>query len=518
MTPSSFLRNPLWWLNLPSVLLITLLQRTPVLKLAGPVSALFNASPISSMLRSAFVGATSLGAVHTLAGATELSTTQPSPLNTTVGGSVQIAFAIIGTTSGADGWTVGGSVPPGLSFSGFASEILILSGTPTTSGTYAFTVQGNDAIGGNTPNYPYTIVVAGGVVNVAPTLTAQPSAQSIVSGGNATFSASANGTPAPTNQWLRNGRQVAGATSATLSLNNVQPADAGIYSVVVTNAAGSVTSSAAPLGISTTELFVGGAFSDAAWRSLQHPNGNLYTQILLSGPSATVTADPGKVTRISFIDLQDDIIQLEFSGAGTMTITLENPSGPALPSKYNQSVQYMKGHPSVFIQGAGANTFFSAFSVGSLTAVNQALFKSDVTYDGHADLARLVIQSPTGEFGGIFMGNGAFNDVNGLTGVYAPDITVRNNIRINDIRAFDAASPVLVFGGTPNAENGLRINGGDLEQANNRPIELRGVNKVIMGNGTDSHNRAEAAQTNKARFVTAGTDVTATVVVNPPSP
>jgi len=518
MTPSSFLRNPLWWLNLPSVLLITLLQRTPVLKLAGPVSTLFNASPISSMLRSVFLGATSLGAVHTLAGATELSTTQPSPLNTTVGGSVQVGFAIIGTTSGADGWTVGGSVPPGLSFSGLTSEILLLSGTPTTPGTYAFTIQGNDAIGGNTPNYPYTVVVAGGVVNVTPTLAAQPVAQTIASGGNITFSVSANGTPAPTYQWLRNGRQLAGATAATLSLNNVQPADAGIYSVVATNAAGSVTSSAAPLGVSTTELFVGGAFSDPAWRTLQHPNGNLYTQILLSGPAATVTADPGKVTRISFIDLQDDIIQLEFSGPGTMTITLDAPSGPALPIKYNQSVQYMKGHPSVLIQGAAANTFFSAFSVGSLTAVNQALFKSDVTYDGHADLARLVIQSPSGEFGGIFMGNGAFNETNGLTGVYAPRITIRNNIRVNDINAFDVATPVLIFGATPNAENGLRINGGDLLQTNGKAIELAGVNKVIMGTGTDSHNRAEAAQTNRAKFSSAGTDVTAAVVVNPPSP
>ncbi|HRE08262.1 MAG TPA: serine hydrolase, partial [Opitutaceae bacterium] len=183
---------------------------------------------------------------------------------------------------------------------------------------------------------------------------------------------------------MKNGRTVTGATSATLSLTNVQPGDAGLYSVVATNSAGSVTSNAAALGVSTTELLVGGAFSDPAWRSLQHPNGNLYTQILLSGPSATVTADAGKVTRISFIDLQDDIVQLEFSGPGTMTITLENPSGPALPVKYNQSVQYMKGHPSVVIQGAAANTFFSAFSVGSLTAVNQALFKSDTTYDGHA--------------------------------------------------------------------------------------------------------------------------------------
>ncbi|MFO1449438.1 MAG: immunoglobulin domain-containing protein [Opitutaceae bacterium] len=518
MKLSSLPRRPLWWLNLPSVMLLTLLQRTPFLKLAVPTGVVTHLSPISSILRSAFTSVASLGVVHALAGATELATTSPSPLTTTVGANVQVGFAITGTVSAADRWTTGGSVPPGLTFSGGENTPLILSGKPTVAGTFLFTVQGNDAIGGDTQVYTYTIIVTGGTPDVAPTVSAQPTAQSTAVGGSVTLSVTAAGTPTPTYQWYRNGRAVTGATSATLSLTNVQPANAGVYSVVATNGAGSVTSAAVPVSVSTTDLFVGTAFSDPAWRSLQHPNGNLYTQILLTGAAATVTADAGKVTRISFIDLQDDIIQLEFSGPGSMTITLDNPSGPALPTKYNQAVEYMRGHPTVLIQGAGANTFFSAFSVGSLTAVNQALFKGDVTYDGHADLARLAIQSPTGEFGGLFMGNGAFSDTNGVTGVYAPGITVRGNIRINDIRAFDTAAPVLVFGATPNAENGLRINGGDLEQANGKAIELRGVNKVIMGNGTDSHGRAEAAQINKAKFETSGSDVTTSVVVNPPSP
>jgi hypothetical protein len=168
----SLSRLSLWWLNLPSVLLITLLQRTPVLRLAAPTGALAPSSPIATILRSAFAGLSSLGAVHALAGATELSTTQPSPANVTVGSSVQIAFAITGTTSAADRWTIGGAVPPGLTFSGGENAPLILSGNPTTAGTYQFTVQGNDAIGGDTQAYPYTIVVTGGVTNVAPTLSA----------------------------------------------------------------------------------------------------------------------------------------------------------------------------------------------------------------------------------------------------------------------------------------------------------------------------------------------------------
>lgn len=507
------LQSRLLWLNLPATLLISLLQRGPALRLEYLADRLIGSAPLGALLRSAFVGTSTFGAYHTLAGATELASSSPSPFTTTVGANVMIAFSIVGTTSGADSWLTSGSVP-GLSFSGESSETLVLSGKPTTPGTYTVTMMGNDAIGGSTSNYSYTIVVTG-ASTVAPAITNQPTSVSVNVGGGISLSATATGTPSPTFQWMRNGRPIAGATTNTYTKGNTQPADAGLYSVVATNAGGSVSSVEAVVGVQTAEFFVGGGFSDPAWRTLEHPNGNLYSQILLSSASATVTADPGKVTRLSFVDLQDDIVQLEFSGPGSMTVTLDNSSGPTLPIKYNQNVQYMRGHATVVIQGAGANTFFSAFSVGSLTAVNQALFKGDVTYDGHADLARLIIQSPSGQFGGLFMGNAAFNDTAGTTGIYAPGVSVLGNIRVHDLIAFDDANPMLVFGSTPNAENGLRILGGDLQQANSRAVEVRGINKILMSAGTDSHNRFEIPQTNKAKLENAGADVTNSVIVNP---
>lgn len=502
------------WLNLPSLILITLLQRVPVTRLAllSPLASV--PSPISTLLRSAFTGAAALGSVHALAGATQLSTTMPSPVTVAVGGNVTIAFAITGTTSGADSWTHGGAIPPGLSFSDLNSEVLRLTGTVTSPGAYTFSVQAHDAIGGDTPNYSFTINVTG-QSNVAPSITTQPSNSVVSAGTPLTLSVSASGTPAPTYQWLRNGRVIPNETSSTLTRSQANPNDAGIYTVTATNAAGAASSNGAIVAIATNELFTGSAFSDPAWRTINHPNGNVYTQVLLTGTAATVTADPGKTTRISFIDLQDDIVQLEFSGPGSMTVTLDNASGPALPAKYNQNVEYMKGHASVILQGTSTNSYFSAFSVGRLTAVNQALFRDSESYDGHADLARLVIESPSGQFAGLFIGNGAFNDLAGDTGIYAPGVSFSFHIRVRDISAFDNARPVLLLGGTPNPENGLRILGGDLEQPNARAIEVSGVGRVMMSAGTDSHNRFEPAQPNKGRLETNGTDVTAALIVNP---
>ena len=48
--------------------------------------------------------------------------------------------------------------------------------------------------------------------------------------------------------------------------------------------------------------------------NIVHSNGNTYDQILLTGPSVTVSADPGQVVRISYLDLGGDIVQTKFSG------------------------------------------------------------------------------------------------------------------------------------------------------------------------------------------------------------
>ena len=84
---------------------------------------------------------------------------------------------------------------------------------------------------------------------MAPMITTQPGPQTVLVGRTVTLSVVASGSPAPTYQWIKDGVPVAGATSATLTLSNVTTAQAGQYSVMVTNGGGAVTSAAAPLTI-----------------------------------------------------------------------------------------------------------------------------------------------------------------------------------------------------------------------------------------------------------------------------
>ena len=73
----------------------------------------------------------------------------------------------------------------------------------------------------------------------------------VQAGSNVTFTAIASGLPAPNYQWQFNGQNIASQTAASLSLTNVQFANAGGYSVIVTNAYGSVTSAVAQLTVFT---------------------------------------------------------------------------------------------------------------------------------------------------------------------------------------------------------------------------------------------------------------------------
>ena len=82
-----------------------------------------------------------------------------------------------------------------------------------------------------------------------PVITAQPTSQSVVAGSSVSFSVTATGTAPLSYQWRKGNQDIVGATSPTYTLSNVQSGDAASYSVVVSNSAGTVTSSGATLTV-----------------------------------------------------------------------------------------------------------------------------------------------------------------------------------------------------------------------------------------------------------------------------
>jgi hypothetical protein len=87
----------------------------------------------------------------------------------------------------------------------------------------------------------------------APRIVQDPRQQSVERGRTAVFSVLAAGTAPLRYQWRKNATDIAGATSAALTLPDVLSSDAATYSVVVTNDLDTVTSSGAGLAVTFTD-------------------------------------------------------------------------------------------------------------------------------------------------------------------------------------------------------------------------------------------------------------------------
>src|SRR5215469_14836949 len=87
-------------------------------------------------------------------------------------------------------------------------------------------------------------------VSTTPSITTQPANQAVQVGQTATFSVTANGTAPLSYQWQKGGVAISGATNASYTTPTTQASDTGsTFTVTVTNAAGSASSSAATLTV-----------------------------------------------------------------------------------------------------------------------------------------------------------------------------------------------------------------------------------------------------------------------------
>jgi glucose/arabinose dehydrogenase len=134
---------------------------------------------------------------------------------------------------------------------------LTLSGTTATRSNFASSIAGSPvgmATGpdGNlyflsrTNNAVYKITFTG---SNAPIITTQPQSISVAAGNPASFTVTASGSQPLSYQWRKNTINIGGATNSTYTIPAVSQSDAGNYSVIVSNSAGSATSNDAVLTV-----------------------------------------------------------------------------------------------------------------------------------------------------------------------------------------------------------------------------------------------------------------------------
>src|SRR5439155_657102 len=90
---------------------------------------------------------------------------------------------------------------------------------------------------------------------VAPSIGTEPTSQTVTAGQPASFSVTATGTAPLTYQWKKNNVAISGATSSAYTTAATTSSDNGAqFTVVVSNAVGSVTSSAATLTVNAAAV------------------------------------------------------------------------------------------------------------------------------------------------------------------------------------------------------------------------------------------------------------------------
>jgi hypothetical protein len=155
------------------------------------------------------------------------------------------------------------------------------------------------------------------------TITTQPTNQTVQQGQGATFSVAADGFQPLSYQWRFNASPLTGATINSYTVANAQPADEGSYSVVVTNSAGSITSSVAKLTVLPRPVIV------------TQP----HSQTVLVGQTGTFSVSASGIPALSYQWLFGgqgipgatgstcEVHSAQFTNAGAYSVVVANPGG-----------------------------------------------------------------------------------------------------------------------------------------------------------------------------------------------
>ncbi len=206
----------------------------------------------------------------------------------------------------------------------------------------------------------------------APSIVTQPIARTVLAGEPVRFEVTAAGAAPLAYQWRQDGANLPGATANAYAIASATPAHAGSYAVVVTNAAGTVTSSSALLAVNGPErarlvnlsirtqagtgaqtlivgFVIGGAGTSGTKPVLLRGIGPTLTQFGVGGALADpqLTLFRGNAVVASNNDWSGSALAAIFSQAGAFALPVGSRDAALQPTLEN-------GSYSVQLSGGGA--------------------------------------------------------------------------------------------------------------------------------------------------------------------
>ncbi len=208
-------------------------------------------------------------------------TSQPTNITVATGGNGGFAVTAIGTAPLRYQWRFNVT---NLLTGATNASLALTNVQSTNTGNYTVVVTNNF---GSVTSLIATLTVSGGS---APSITSQPTNLTVIQSSNAAFNVTATGTALTYQWWFNATNKLTAATNTLLTLTNVQATNAGNYTVVITNAFGSVTSSIAVLTVWLPPSV-----------TLTNPaNGAVFTASTNISLGASVVTGSGSITQVQF--------------------------------------------------------------------------------------------------------------------------------------------------------------------------------------------------------------------------
>jgi hypothetical protein len=255
-------------------------------------------------------------------------------------------------------------LPSGLSIN-FTTGVV--SGTPTTSGTYTLTASADNALGTG-PSTAITLSVtdptSGEAAFTAPLILVAPLPQSAIVGSTAQFSVTAVGTGAMSYQWSLNDVLISGASASVLSIASVKATDAGLYTVTVTNSIG--TSVSAPVSLTILSLYVPPSITTQPSKSSATVGSSVSFTVGASGTEPlTYQWQVGGVPIAGATTATFTLPNVQVTDAGTYSVVVNNPAGSAVSAGAVLTVPAVATAP--IFQYQPSSTFVTVGGTASLS-------------------------------------------------------------------------------------------------------------------------------------------------------